>query len=86
MEQQISSIPGYDTDKELQQFVEIEQQKARFHAQVHKFTEMCWDKCIDKPGNRLEAKEEACLTQCVERFLDSTHFIVNRLDEIRKQQ
>jgi hypothetical protein len=30
--------------KELQQFLAVENQKARFQQQVHTFTDMCWDK------------------------------------------
>lgn len=28
--------------KELQEFVQMEQQKAALHEQIHTFTDMCW--------------------------------------------
>ena len=63
--------------KELQGFLETEQAKARVQQSVHKFTDMCWDKCITSIGARFGRGEEACLSNCVERFLDSSLFIVS---------
>ena len=71
-------------DPEIARFLQIEQQKARFQANVHQFTGVCWSKCVDKPGPRLDPKTETCLKNCVERFLDTTNFIVNRLDSLQK--
>ncbi|XP_003386556.1 PREDICTED: mitochondrial import inner membrane translocase subunit Tim8 A-like [Amphimedon queenslandica] len=70
--------PG-DVDPELQRFVQIETQKARFQANVHQFTDLCWDKCIDKVPNRMDGKTEQCFVNCVERFMDTSNFIVNKL-------
>ncbi len=41
------SAPQMDESsrKELEQFLQVEQQKARFQQQVHTFTDTCWDKC-----------------------------------------
>lgn len=39
------------------------------HVQVHSFTELCWDKCVGKMGNKLDRSEQDCLGNCVERFL-----------------
>ncbi|KAI9220890.1 Tim10/DDP family zinc finger-domain-containing protein [Blastocladiella britannica] len=69
---------------ELQQFLEQENSKARVQSQVHTFTQLCWDKCITNVGNRLSGNEEACLKHCVERFLDTSVFIVNRLQSMQK--
>ncbi|KAI9183938.1 Mitochondrial import inner membrane translocase subunit tim8 [Blastocladiella emersonii ATCC 22665] len=66
---------------ELQKFLEQENSKARVQSQIHTFTQMCWDKCITKVGNRLSSSEESCLTSCVERFLDTSIFIVKRLQD-----
>jgi hypothetical protein len=35
---------------ELQHLVAVKQQKVQFTAQVHHFLELCWDKCVEKPG------------------------------------
>jgi hypothetical protein len=36
-----------------------------------------------KPGNKLERSDEACLTNCVERFVDVGNLLVQRLQENR---
>lgn len=72
----------YGTDKigdnELQEFLMIEKQKAQFNAQIHEFNSVCWDKCIDKPGSKLDSKTEACLNNCVNRFIDVSLLITKR--------
>ncbi|KAH8148171.1 uncharacterized protein LAJ45_07935 [Morchella importuna] len=51
--------------KELQQFIENEQQKSKFQTNVHNLTDMCWSKCmtskitgtaIDKEDDREAAR------------------------------
>ena len=36
---------------------------------------------MGKVSARLDGKTEGCLTNCVERFIDTTNFIVNRLEK-----
>lgn len=73
-----------ETDqKELQGFLETEQAKARVQSSVHQFTDMCWDKCVTSIGSRL-GKEATCLSNCVERFLDSSLYIVRSRHRPRK--
>ncbi|KAG2209710.1 Tim10/DDP family zinc finger-domain-containing protein [Mucor mucedo] len=69
--------------RELAQFLEAEQAKARVQQTVHSLTDNCWDKCISKVNNKLDRSEEACLSNCVDRFLDTSMFIVKRLEELR---
>ena len=71
-------------DPLLQKQLMVEGEKAKFQLQVHNLTETCWEKCVDKPSNRLDSRSESCLQSCVERFIDSSNFIVNRLGELRK--
>ena len=67
-------------DSDLQDFIQVQQQKAQLQSSAHKLTDMCWDRCIgERPGARLDAKTEVCLTNCVERFLDASIFLVQRL-------
>lgn len=33
------------------------------------------------PTNRLEKKTETCLTNCVNRFIDASNFIINRMEK-----
>ncbi|WFD27441.1 Mitochondrial import inner membrane translocase subunit tim8 [Malassezia nana] len=66
--------------KELSAFLESEQSKARVQTTVHAFTERCWDQCMTSSiGARFGRGEEACLSNCVERFLDTSLFIVGTL-------
>ena len=67
---------------ELQRLVAAEQQKAQFTAQVHHFMEPCWDKCVEKSGNRLDSRTENCLSSCVDRFIDTTLAITGRFAQI----
>lgn len=82
------SFDSFDTnlpkggDKDLQDFLMIEKQKAQFNAQIHEFNEFCWEKCVDKPGNKLDGKTETCLTNCVDRFIDVSLLITNRFAQL----
>uniref|UniRef100_T2MJ00 Mitochondrial import inner membrane translocase subunit n=1 Tax=Hydra vulgaris TaxID=6087 RepID=T2MJ00_HYDVU len=68
-------------DAELQRFLAIEGQKAKFQQHVHNLTDICWDKCIEKSGSKLESKQQACLSNCVGRFIDVSNFVINRLSQ-----
>ncbi|KAI9479456.1 Tim10/DDP family zinc finger protein, partial [Coemansia mojavensis] len=68
------------TQKELQSFVEAEAAKSQLQNTIHEFTSRCWEKCIfDAKSNQLSSKESTCLQNCVGRFLDTSVFIVKRL-------
>jgi import inner membrane translocase subunit TIM8 len=55
---------------ELELLVATEQQKVQFTAQVRYFMELCWDKCVEKPGSRLDSRtENCCLSSCVDHFI-----------------
>jgi import inner membrane translocase subunit TIM8 len=81
----MSSASDEAAQRELQQFIQIEEQKARFQQQIHQFTDMCWDKCIAKIGNKLDRNDENCLGNCVERFLDTGMVLVKRLEQYSNQ-
>lgn len=74
---------GFDANKQidpaLARQIEVESQKAKFTQNAYQFTDVCWDKCVDKISNRMDRKAETCLTNCVERFLDTTNFVIERL-------
>ncbi|XP_051712676.2 mitochondrial import inner membrane translocase subunit Tim8 A [Oryctolagus cuniculus] len=73
-------------DPQLQHFIQVETQKQRFQQLVHQMTELCWEKCVDKPGPRLDSRAEACFVNCVERFIDTSQFILNRLEQTQKSK
>lgn len=69
-------------DLQMQQFIEAETQKQRFQQLVHSLTDDCWETCVQgAPGSRLDRKTESCLVNCVERFIDTSNYIVNRLEK-----
>ncbi|EDV24846.1 Mitochondrial import inner membrane translocase subunit Tim8 A [Trichoplax sp. H2] len=72
-------------DPQLQRIIEMETQKARFQALVHNLTDVCWEKCIDRPAAKLDSRSESCIVNCVERFIDTSNFVVNRLSDISKR-
>lgn len=56
-----------------------------FQSLVHSLTDLCWDVCSEsKPTSKLEQRTRTCLNNCVERFIDTTSFIVNRLERNQK--
>ncbi|GLV35175.1 Tim8 [Carabus blaptoides fortunei] len=75
-----SSLKGGDS--ELQDFLMAEKQKAQFNAQIHEFNDFCWEKCVDKPGSKLDSKTETCLNNCVDRFIDVSLLITNRFAQL----
>lgn len=77
---------GATADPQLQQFIEIESQKQRFQQLVHQMTEVCWEKCMDNPGPKLYSRTEMCFVNCVERFIDTSQFILNRLEQTQRSR
>jgi import inner membrane translocase subunit TIM8 len=76
----LSSSQGIG-DPQLASFIEQENQKQRFQAVVHTLTEQCWDLCAPSISSRLDGKSETCLANCVERFIDSSNYIINKLGQ-----
>ncbi|XP_017851058.1 mitochondrial import inner membrane translocase subunit Tim8 [Drosophila busckii] len=73
-------------DKELQEFLMIEKQKAQVNAQIHEFNEICWEKCVGKPSTKLDHATETCLSNCVDRFIDTSLLITQRFAQILQKQ
>ena len=71
---------------DLQQFMQTEQQKAVVQAAINKLTEMCFDKCITKPGAKLDSSETNCIGHCAARYLDSSVFVMSRMMAKRPNQ
>lgn len=70
-------------DHKIQRFLEAETQKQRFQQLVHTLTDQCWETCVDRAGQKLDSKTETCIVNCVERFIDTTNFVVNRLENVQ---
>ncbi|KAF8349894.1 Tim10/DDP family zinc finger-domain-containing protein, partial [Amanita rubescens] len=75
------------TQKELSVFLEKEQAQARMIANTQNITATCWDKCITgTPSTKFSRSEENCLTYCAERFLDTSIFLVNKVQGSRVEE
>lgn len=56
-------------------------------AAVHLLTETCFKKCIPSvSGGKLASKEESCMRNCVERFMDSNLAVLKHLETLRASQ
>lgn len=68
--------------KEILQFIESENSKSKVQMSIHNFTDMCFKKCNEnKPitSNTLDMAEEQCLSNCLNRFLDTNIRVVQAL-------
>lgn len=76
-----------ETRKELASFMEREKAQAEVDSAIHSFTKMCWKKCISgtPSGTRFSRGEETCLMNCVDRFFDTSAFLVTKIQEKREQ-
>jgi len=75
-----SSLAG--VDPKLQGFIQQETERQRFQGVIHDLNEKCWDVCMDgKPSNRLDGKQENCLKNCVDRFIDTNISIAQRFEK-----
>jgi len=78
-----------DTDKrELQQFLQNEAQKSSIQSTVHTLTDLCWKKCV--PGKissgKMDSREETCVQNCVDRYMDSQYAVLQHLEQLRAGQ
>ncbi|KAF8973756.1 Tim10/DDP family zinc finger-domain-containing protein [Flammula alnicola] len=72
------------TQKELATFLEREQAMAKMQSSIHQLTGVCWKKCVTgTPGKYFSRSEESCLANCVDRFLDSSLFLVKQIEQKR---
>lgn len=39
---------------------------------------------MEKPSSRLDSKTEYCISNCVNRFIDTSNFVVNRLEKTQQ--
>ncbi|WVO15483.1 mitochondrial import inner membrane translocase subunit TIM8 [Cryptococcus depauperatus] len=81
-------IPALDeaSKRELETFLEQEQSKAKLQASIHELTNTCWNTCVTGGiSSKFSKSEAACLENCVDRFLDSSLYIVKQI-EAQKQQ
>nr|CAD7258519.1 unnamed protein product [Timema shepardi] len=49
---------------------------------IHEFNDFCWEKCMEKPGSKLDSRTETCMNNCVDRFIDVSLLITNRFAQL----
>lgn len=50
--------------------------------QIHKLADVCWEQCVDRPKDKLDSKTETCVSNCVERFIDTSMTIATRFQKL----
>ncbi|MCJ1286528.1 Mitochondrial import inner membrane translocase subunit tim8 [Xylographa opegraphella] len=86
MESNIDLSKLTDADKkDLQQFIVQEQQQSMIAKTISNLTDTCWKKCITSriSAGKLDKSEEACASNCVDRFMDTQMNILKHLEELR---
>ncbi|KAF2456516.1 Tim10/DDP family zinc finger-domain-containing protein, partial [Lineolata rhizophorae] len=48
------------------------------NAKLLKLNEHCFDKCVPKPGASLSRGEEACFSQCMQKYMDAWNAVSRR--------
>lgn len=67
-----------ETDPELGRFIAEQEQNSRLKKVAEKLTNECWDLCVSNPNvSRFDSKTEACLVNCVDRFIDTSTYVMN---------
>ncbi|KAK5780317.1 protein transporter TIM8 PWA37_002726 [Arxiozyma heterogenica] len=75
-----------ESKKELLNFMEGENSKQKIQMSVHKFTKICFPKCVTNvEAMQLSSDEQECMANCVNRFLDANIRIVNGLQNSVRQ-
>ena len=54
--------------------------------QVHKLADVCWEQCVDRPKDKLDSRTETCVSNCVERFIDTSLTVAQRFQKLIQQQ
>lgn len=58
------------------------EQQQRLKKVTEKLTNECWDLCVSNPGvSKLDSKTETCLVNCVDRFLDTSQYILSEFSK-----
>jgi len=67
------------SQQRLQGALQQEQQRAMVQGVIAKLSEMCFDMCIKKPDSKLSSSEQSCVSNCVNRYLDTSVFVAQRM-------
>ncbi|TFK57391.1 hypothetical protein OE88DRAFT_126556 [Heliocybe sulcata] len=80
----MSQLDEKTQQKEMQTFLEGLRASSQLQQNIQDYTNRCWDKCMTgTPGSSLSSSEQRCIGSCVERFIDSSVFLVKKLEQDR---
>jgi import inner membrane translocase subunit TIM8 len=72
-----------ENDPELARFVAQMEQTARLKQMADKLTHDCWDVCVSSANvSKFDSRTESCLVNCVDRFIDTSSFIVEGFSKL----
>lgn len=74
-------------DPQLLSFIQEETNRQKFAGMVHVLTDQCWDVCLgnDRPAAKMDSRQQTCLNNCVNRFVDASTFLMQRLGQMGNQ-
>ncbi|KAK0621268.1 mitochondrial import inner membrane translocase subunit TIM13 [Bombardia bombarda] len=47
----------------------VESQMANARQLIEKINDICFDKCVPKPGSSVSSGEKTCVTNCMEKYM-----------------
>ena len=56
-------------------------ERIKINETLQMLTGRCWDLCMGYPSSKLDSRTENCVKNCVQRFLDSSNYVVNKLEK-----
>lgn len=69
---------GDKPDPKVVEFLQQQAAQQQLLQQIEKISETCWDLCDISMRDRLDGKQETCLTNCSQRYFDVANFVANR--------
>lgn len=62
-------------DEDLKKNIKAEVAAALWNELIDEMSEKCFNICLKKPGVSLDSYEQRCLSNCMDRFIDSYNTI-----------
>mmetsp|Transcript_23550 Transcript_23550/g.19776 ORF Transcript_23550/g.19776 Transcript_23550/m.19776 type:complete len:82 (+) Transcript_23550:1-246(+) len=70
------------TKEEIIQQVKQEYDANMMQEVYNQITAKCFQKCIGKPGDKLDKEEQKCLAKCVDRYIDSREVVTSTMVDV----
>merc|ERR1719391_912504 len=66
--------------------LQMQGQMAQLFSKFHEVNETCWDMCVGDVGNSLSGRNQTCIKNCAERFVDTSLFLAQRFAQLAQKQ